>query len=64
MYSDFRLLFEATVGKQGEGDLAVDDLSMTPGCRYNVTYIQHSASVHKKYISVRSLLLGGWKGVE
>ena len=30
----FRLVFEATVGTKGEGDIAIDDLTITPECRY------------------------------
>ena len=29
----FRLIFEATVGTKGEGDIAIDDLTITPECR-------------------------------
>ena len=31
--SEFRIVLEATVGRKGEGDIAIDDVSFTPSCR-------------------------------
>ncbi|XP_064634424.1 MAM and LDL-receptor class A domain-containing protein 2-like isoform X2 [Lineus longissimus] len=34
---DFQVIFEGTVGKGWKGDIAIDDISFTPGCRYSDT---------------------------
>lgn len=31
---DFRIVFRANIGKQFEGDIAVDDIVFSPECRY------------------------------
>ena len=30
---EYRIVLEATVGRVGEGDIGIDDLSLTPGCK-------------------------------
>jgi hypothetical protein len=30
----FRLVLEASVGQKAQSDIAIDDVSLTPGCRY------------------------------
>ena len=32
--SEYRLIIEATVSEGQHGDIAIDDVSFTPGCRY------------------------------
>ena len=32
--TEFRLIIEATVAEGQHGDIAIDDVSFTPGCRY------------------------------
>lgn len=31
--SEFRIVLEASVGKKGESDIALDDVSFTPACK-------------------------------
>ena len=39
--SEFRLVIEATVAEGQHGDIGIDDVSFTPGCRsfHNITFM-------------------------
>ena len=42
---DQKLVFEATVGDKNLGNIALDDVTFTPGCKYGTSCSQFSFSI-------------------
>ena len=44
----FRVVVEASVGEKAQSDIAIDDVSLTPGCRY-VYSPQYSSHIFRPF---------------